>query len=231
MTEQKSLSDQELKELLPFYVNLTLDPPERASVEDYLARSEEARKEVLYLEQLRKSLKAQPQATSPGELGLKRLQREIKRLKESPESAGPEEVSAPAADLLPFRGKETQDPVEDIPIKAVPAWWRKLAVAACAALAIFGGISLSGQLGNNDDSLQLASGGNAAVLQVTFKPQVTEETIRSLLLEHSLTITAGPSALGIYELSVAPGNGEENLEATLRQLRERNAIIESAEVR
>ena len=81
MAEQKNLSDEELEKLLPFYVNLSLDPPERVAVEEYLARSEAARREVRYLKQLRKSLKAQPQAASPGELGLKRLQREIRRLK------------------------------------------------------------------------------------------------------------------------------------------------------
>lgn len=79
MTEQNKLSDHELMKLLPFYVNQTLDPSERNSVENYLQRSDEARKEVVYLKQLRQSLKQQPQATSPGELGLKRLQREIKR--------------------------------------------------------------------------------------------------------------------------------------------------------
>lgn len=231
MTEQKNLSDQELKELLPFYVNLTLDPPERASVEDYLARSEEARREVLYLRELRKSLKAQPQATSPGELGLKRLQREIKRLKESPESAEPGEVPAPAAELLPFRGHESQNPGEETATEAVPAWWRKLAIAACAALVLLGGVSLSRQFLHNGDSPQLAGDGSAAVLQVTFKPQVTENAIRSLLLEYNLTITAGPSALGIYELSFFAGESGKDLETILRQLRERNTVIESAEVR
>ncbi len=83
MTEQNKLSDHELMKLLPFYVNQTLNQSERASVETYLQRSEEARKELVFLRELRQSLRQQPQTTSPGELGLKRLQRQIKHLRTS----------------------------------------------------------------------------------------------------------------------------------------------------
>ncbi|TQV69838.1 hypothetical protein [Denitrobaculum tricleocarpae] len=236
MTEQKSLSDHELMKLLPFYVNLTLDPLERASVENYLARSEEARKEVDYLKQLRKSLKAQPEATSPGELGLKRLQREIKRMQEPPEGSETEAVPAAAsersADPAALRGQRFSDSAqkaqESAGRKPVPAWWRSLAVAACLALAVISSVTLSTQFGN-DGSPQLASGESGTVLQVTFKPQITEEAIRSLLLETDLTITAGPSALGVYHLTPGSSADSKNLEETLRELRLRSDIIESAE--
>ncbi len=236
MTEQKSLSDHELMKLLPFYVNLTLDPLERASVEDYLARSEEARKEVDYLKQLRKSLKAQPEATSPGELGLKRLQREIKRMQELPEGSEIEAIPAAApgrsTDPTALHGQGDSDGAqkaqESAHTKPVPAWWRSLAVAACLALAVISGVTLNNQFGS-DGSPQLASGESGTVLQVTFKPQVTEEAIRLLLLESDLTITAGPSALGIYHLSPEASADSKSLEETLRKLRQRSDIIESAE--
>lgn len=236
MTEQKSLSDHELMKLLPFYVNLTLDPLERASVEDYLARSEEARQEVDYLKQLRKSLKAQPEATSPGELGLKRLQREIKRMQESPEGSETgvvsETVPQRSADPTALRGQRASDSAqnarETADRKSVPVWWRSLAIAACLALAVVGSVTLSTQFAG-DGSPQLASGESGAVLQVTFKPQITEEAIRLLLLETDLTITAGPSALGVYHLTPSSSADSKSTEETLRELRQRSDIIESAE--
>lgn len=228
MTEQQELSDHELKKLLPFYVNMTLDQDERASVASYLARSEDERKEVAYLTQLRQSIKDQPQVTSPGELGLKRLQRDIKR-----NTVPAAHISVePATDPAVLRGEQASDLAhraqESGHSKGVAVWWRNLAVAACLALAVLGGLSLSSPyLGNND--MQLSSGGNAAALQVTFKPQATEEAIRTFLLEKGLTIKAGPSALGVYHLDLGSGSSEIALSVILEQLRQRADVIETAE--
>lgn len=231
MTEQNNLSDRELMKLLPFYVNLTLDQSEQTSVENYLERSEEARKEVVYLKQLRQSLKQQPQATSPGELGLKRLQRDIKSLKESGEDSETGSATEPSGDSTFNRSEQASDLAskaqESARPQTVAVWWRNLAVAACLTLVLLGGISLNDRYAGND-AMQLSGGGTDGTLQVTFKPQVKEETIRILLLEYDLTIKSGPSALGVYQLTFASGTSEKTLKVAAEELRRRSDVIDTA---
>ncbi len=204
-------SERELQELLPFYVNGTLDGDDLAAVEAYLARSEKAREEVVYLERLRNAMQSQPQVNSPGELGLKRLQREMSR-------AG--EQGTRAADMAATAQHSAR--------ASVPAWWRNLAVAACLVVAVLGVLTVTDWTGDRD-GLRLAGGESAAVLQVTFKPQATEDSIRALLLEIGASITEGPSALGVYRLSLEPGADDAVLSNALRQLRTRGNVVESAE--
>lgn len=77
--EPEHQNDHELMKLLPFYANCTLDEQEQLCVEDFLTRSEEARQELVFLCRLRDAVKKQPGVNSPGELGLKRLQKGIAR--------------------------------------------------------------------------------------------------------------------------------------------------------
>lgn len=67
--------DQERKgaELLPFYVNGTLSPEERAEVEALLAEDDGLRRQLDFLTQIRAVMKAEELSYSPGELGLARL--------------------------------------------------------------------------------------------------------------------------------------------------------------
>jgi hypothetical protein len=107
-------------------------------------------------------------------------------------------------------------------------WWRNLAVAACLALVVVGTLSVTDWRDDRGD-LQQAGGDSGAALQVTFKPQVTEEAIRALLLDVGASIVDGPSALGVYRLSLAPDAGEAALDGALMRLRARGDVVESAE--
>ena len=73
-------------------------------------------------------------------------------------------------------------------------------VAAAVAIALFVGQNIL-TFGTSDPGIELAGDGGSHIITVGFAPEATEASIRGLLLELDLEITAGPSALGLYELS------------------------------
>lgn len=73
-----SLDDRtEIETLLPFYVNGTLDPQERARIEGALDTDGDLRTQVAALQQVRAKLHETEREHSPGEFGLARLMRDI----------------------------------------------------------------------------------------------------------------------------------------------------------
>lgn len=70
--------DNHPDELLAWYANDTLDPVERAAVDDHLKDCAHCRDEIVFLRALRKGVKAVGQTSAPGELGLKRLLRDVR---------------------------------------------------------------------------------------------------------------------------------------------------------
>ena len=70
-------------ELLPWYVNGTLATEERNAVESHIEHCSRCRDEVAFLQKLRRQVKDED-LRSPGQLGFKRLQRDIKRTHKIP---------------------------------------------------------------------------------------------------------------------------------------------------
>ncbi len=77
------MNKQQIQQALPWYVNGSLDAEQREAVEAALAEdSEDAREladELAFLKQLRQHIKQQTAQASPGETGLYRLRRELRR--------------------------------------------------------------------------------------------------------------------------------------------------------
>lgn len=203
--------ERELRELLPFYVNGTLEGDELAAVKAYLSGSSEARQECAVLEQLRHGIKGQQQVNSPGELGLKRLQREMAK-SENPVA---NDISPVAANTNTPRSGNVFS-------------WRTLAIAASLALAITGTFSVTNWPGDQN-GMELASGKSDAVLQVTFRPLATEQGIRTLLLDTGTSITDGPSALGVYRLRLTGKSDDQAIAGALEKLRQRRDLVDTAE--
>lgn len=67
--------------LLPFYVNGTLSAAQKAEVLQHLETCERCWAEIKYLEKIRQHIKELTPAQPPGELGLRRLLRDVKREK------------------------------------------------------------------------------------------------------------------------------------------------------
>jgi len=188
--------DEALDLLLPWYVNGTLKDDERRDVEAYLERSSHARDEVELLRALRQQVKDEAIESSPGELGLQRLKRQMKA--EAPQPATSDRMAGRTITVASF--------------------WRPLAVAACLVVMIQAGVMVGlGGFGTTDSELDIATGGSPAVLQVTFAPDATEQQIRDVLQEAGASIAEGPTALGVYGLRlVDAGASVDEALATLR---------------
>jgi len=190
--------DEALDLLLPWYVNGTLDAEERRQVEAYLERSSHARDEVDLLRQLRRQVKEEKIEHSPGELGLQRLKREIK-----------------------------QDSRQQT--ATIGNWWRPLAVAACLAVVVQAGVMVGMNSGVIPTGNEVGvAGKSAAVLQVTFAPDATEQQIRDVLQAAGASIADGPTALGIYNLRLVDAE-ITSVDEALAALRARGDIVTFAE--
>ncbi|WP_085906901.1 zf-HC2 domain-containing protein [Kiloniella majae] len=173
---------KEIEELLPFYVNGTLEGEELEVVKKALAEDEVLRDECTFLENMRDEVQNQDLGVSPGEFGLKRLQR----------------------DLVKERTTESQKMPQNDNVKS--GVWRIATIAACMMFLVQTAYVVPLWQQNND--LVAASGGNIAhirgpILSITFVPEAQEENIRELLLAVDARIVDGPSALGVYKLSVS----------------------------
>jgi len=65
--------------LLPFYVNGSLTAEQNHNVEQHLQTCERCRNEIQFLAKLREQVKHAVSVQAPGELGLRRLMRDVKR--------------------------------------------------------------------------------------------------------------------------------------------------------
>ncbi|MCG8490574.1 MAG: hypothetical protein MI743_03070 [Sneathiellales bacterium] len=194
---------QELDQLLPFYVNGTLEGSDKEAVETRLKEDATFDQERMILEALRTKVKDQDMGESPGELGLARLKAEIKANK---------------ADTPPSTVAANDNSVQ--------SWWRSVAIAACVALAVLGGGQI--QTAYLDEGLTTASGGahSGPVLQIFFEETTTEKTIRSLLQQNQLNIIEGPTAMGFYRVEVL---SKQNLASVMRKLETNKAVSEVLE--
>lgn len=200
-------SEQELRDLLPWYVNRTLDAATSEEIDLLAGRSPLVRAEVLWLGQLRSQVRQfRDQAEQrPDDAGLDTLLALIHA-----EDAGK---------VVRLRGRWN-------------AWLaepRQFSVASLAAAVVLAQAALIGALLVRPvpETLTPLSGEAAAggeLLQVTFKPKATEAQIRGLLAGLRAEVVSGPGALGVYTLRVPEGQGP----AALAGLHGNRAIIESA---
>lgn len=188
-----------LEELLPFYLNGTLDDVEQQKVETALAEDEELQFELEFLKAVQTSVRSRDPGNSPGEFGLARLNRDIDR-----------EQSA--------RGAQINQSRSNI--------WRIAAVVAIGLFSVQSAIFVSQSgfgvelAGGGDASV------DGETLTVGFSAEATEGEIRDLLLELELEIVGGPSALGLYSVVVPT---DQSVADALTALRAADDIVESAE--
>ncbi|MBF9049725.1 hypothetical protein GTA62_00160 [Roseobacter sp. HKCCD9010] len=171
---------QNIEELLPFYANGTLDEAERAEVEAALAEDGDLRAELEVLVALRAAMQAEA-VQSPGEFGLARLMRDVEGTDQ---------------DVIP-----TASPENVVPLRRLRIWQIAAALVLAAGLAQ----TVFVMTAPNQPGFELASGGTArgeAAFVVGFAPGTSEAEMRDLLLTAGVEIISGPSALGLYELTI-----------------------------
>ena len=198
------IDDGALLQLLPWYLNGTLEGEELAVVEALLLRSAEAREELEVLRRLAAAVREQEKVhsagqTPPFELGWARLQRSLQQ----------EQPALPKRD-----------------------WWRPgLAVAAALVLALQVGILT--RPAQTDSDWRMLSGGQEQVLsggyrvQLRFVEHAQWQQIRALLLELDAVLVDGPSALGVVQVHVPADQRFADGQALLRWLQQQ-AVVQHA---
>jgi anti-sigma factor RsiW len=184
-------------EILPWYVNGSLNDAERELVKTHLATCAACQEEVVALESLQRNVKCMDSdAQSPGELGLARLKR---RLRSETDTA------------------ETQSPRR---------WLRPTLAAACVMIVLQAGLIWNMNHESRQD-MQLLSGPVAADIQVRFASHASEEQIRLLLQSIHGQIVDGPSALAIYHIRIeSEKDRKQSVNLAIQTLRKRSAVVD-----
>lgn len=191
----KLMTEKDKGALLPFFVNGTLEGTEQAAIADAVASDANLDAEVKALASVRQMVKTSDDTSqSPGELGLKRLLKDIEQI-------------------------ERNDPkkIEAANINAAPMWKKfgGYAVAACiGALAVFVAVPSS----NQGDFAVPASGGVAIAgpdmtITVSFPQDVALADIAAILRSENLVIVDGPSARGVFVLADTDGGALTSAQA------------------
>lgn len=218
MAEQQPLDAerQQLREWLPLAANETLAPELRARLEEGLARHPDLQHELRWLQTLRHTVQTDPLDALPaGDLGWSTLERRI---------ATP--TKRPAAIAQPGWTERLRDWLQ--------ANFGPMLATACVLMVAQA--VLIGSLLQQNATFE-AAGGKPPVtgvtagtlLHVTVRAEVTELQWREALRRFNATIVDGPSALGIYTLRVADGDGPQNARALAQRLiNEAGGVFESA---
>jgi hypothetical protein len=189
-------------ELLPFYVNGTLDEGERAWCDAYMREHADAAAELAWARSLQQRVKEDVPAAS-SEVGLDRAMQRI-RAERAPARAGKVPQAAPASLLDKIRSGLAAL----LPQAALrPALAGALALVAVQAVVIL-------QMATTpsiDDATQIRAVPPVSAidpgpyLKVNFKGEAREADIRLLLVEVRGSLVAGPGQLGDYYVQVTPG--------------------------
>lgn len=203
-------------ELLPFYVNGTLDDDERVFVEQWLSEHPAAQGELRWARSLRQRvLEDLPPVGS--EVGLDKAMARIRAERPRAASAAPSLLQR-ARDWL---------------AALVPQPVRGPALAAALAVVAVQGVWIGTLVSERDDAWseeRAVPKGNASVepasyLKLNFKPDARETDIRMLLIDVQGSLAAGPGQLGDYYVRVP----KARLDAALSQARA-SAIVDGVAV-
>lgn len=209
------LSHDAVNELLPWYVNATLSPHERVVVERHLATCDACTRDVHSLSQVSSAL---------GEL-----------------TPTPSVVSSLARTMAAVDGLERSQGGERgwWLSSWFQAFWNPSIPLARAALAtqlamilILIGLIASARM--REQSFTTLSGPGAqsggARLTVIFEPSISEEALRTALLEIGGHVVSGPSAAGVYIVELPGGADDDSaVEAVITKLRGNRAVIRFVE--
>ncbi|MCX8003910.1 MAG: hypothetical protein N2688_02975 [Burkholderiaceae bacterium] len=198
------MSEQRFAELLPWYVNGTLDAADRAWVEEYLRGHPEARAELAWYRSFQSRIR-ESAPTAPPTIGLARTLALIRGDR-------------------PTLAERVRAFVGDFGLR--PA----LAFGMLAVIVVQSGVIVNLWRHAEEDAVELRSLRATRVeegplLKLNFAPDAKEADIRMLLVSVQGTLAGGPGQLGDYYVRVPASKGEEVL-ARLRT----NPLVQAAEL-
>jgi hypothetical protein len=178
------MSNERFAELLPWYVNGSIAPADRAWVDSYLAQNPEARAELAWYESLQTRIRESIPAV-PATIGLSRAMNLIRG--DRPTLA--ERISA-------FFG--------DFGLR--PA----MALGLLAVIVVQGGVIANMMRHAEEDAVEMRALRATQVeegplVKINFAPDAKESDIRMLLVSIQGTLTGGPGQLGDYYVRVPAG--------------------------
>ncbi len=186
-------------ELLPWFVNETLSPEERQTVEQHLETCPQCRQEIALLQKMRTHVK-EIRTESPGEFGLNRL-------------------------LSTVRNDRT---ATEAPQQTTSQWWKTgFAIAASLIIFIQAGLLIDTMYISKPMIPLSGPQKQGLVLQVSFTPTATEAQIREVITAVHGRFIDGPSSLGIYRIRLddSKTSNEATIERAIQHLRQKTEII------
>lgn len=223
--------DHEAAVLLPWYVNGTLAPEERRSVDDHVAGCAVCARELVALRHvqagLRRHLAQEPEPSAV-------LWQTVRNRIAAP-AGSTDRVRLVAARA---RGSGAWAWVSDLLRPTLrPAWALAALGLMVVQVAVIVGLLTHGPPGSAPAYRTLSgpavSGqptGPRARLRVAFVAHASEQAIRSALGELHGTIVDGPSAAGLYVIAVPLGGDVKTPPEAVQALRGRSRVIRFAEL-
>lgn len=213
------MTEDRYTEMLPFYVNGTLNAEDRAAVESWLAEHPEHRGELEWWRSVKERMD-DPALNVSDEIGLERTMERIHADKRAAnlaraEAPAPRRASRGFFDTL----REWVASISPAPVMA----------AAAVVIAIQGGFLAHFAMQGGETSEFRSVPGDAAasgpVVKVNFKADAREEEIRMLLVDVQGTLAGGPGQLGDWYVRVPAGRTM----AAIEKLKAAS-VVESAEL-
>lgn len=196
------MNKEQIIELLPEYVNDSLDKDIRDIIDEAIKTDEAIRLELEFLNSVRKSIKEE-KIISPTEWGLARLKKSLNHHET-------EQKDFVAKKNTPVSSSKSN------------AFWKNIALAASVAFVLQSCYLLQNKLGIDEEYRTLSTVELKDTIKVQFKDNASELQIRRLLINLDGNIIKGPSAIGIYNIQFI--NNDTALETL-----EKNNFIEYAE--
>jgi hypothetical protein len=180
-------------ELLPFYVNDTLDEGDRAWVDAYLREHPKSAAELQWYRTLQDTMKRDAPAVS-AEVGLDRVMARI-RAERTPSRAPTRQTPSLGERLREFFSSITPQPL----LRPV--------LAGALAVVVVQGIVIANLATQPDDSSEIRAHRPTVVdpgpfLKVNFKADAREADIRLLLVEVDGSLAGGPGQLGDWYVRI-----------------------------
>lgn len=209
------LSEKDCLELLPWFLNGTLNETEQQAVSEQLAHSSSLQEELAQLRFLKQHLPPEPEIFPASTLGWKRLQKNILA-----------EQDQPQAEVAPSAQQTEQS----------RNWFKPLAIAAMLVITVQVGLLTQKSTEQSASSMQLLSGTPVHVadhqylLQIEIAPEASWQQLQSLLRNLNADLVQGPSAIGLVHIRLSldqlelDGQAPQSAEAVVSWLQSQSII-------
>jgi len=211
------MTHDEVGELLPWYANGTLAADEREAVDEHLTTCHDCREELAFLQDVDATATSMAAAMPAAPDSLAATFERIDAFEASAAAREPQRGGLVAwfADLFQ------------------PGAVRWALAAQMAVILVLGGLLL--MRAPEPEFVTLSGGGATGAVEgtrltVMFVPDATEAGIRTLLTDIEGTLVSGPSAAGVYVVSV-PVEAEDAaaVDAVVEELRAASDVVRFAE--